>query len=71
MPHFERAEAADVTPGVGIAVYGGADGVEHNLRVNSGADLQASACGANSGEQTAAPSITDNGTFSLRFVRTL
>ena len=39
VPHFERAEAHHVAPGVGLAVYGSEDGVEYDLRVAPGADV--------------------------------
>ena len=41
VPHFAQAIAATTTPGVGIVLYGSDDGVEYDLRVEPGADLDA------------------------------
>ncbi len=39
VPHFARAGAASAAPGVGMTVYGSADGVEYDLRVAPGTDV--------------------------------
>jgi len=39
VPHFARAEASSVSPGVGVAVYGNDEGVEYDLRVAPGRDV--------------------------------
>jgi hypothetical protein len=37
--HYERAEARDIVPGVGIAVYGNEEGIEYDLRLAPGTDV--------------------------------
>jgi hypothetical protein len=39
VPNFSRAEAANVSPGIGVAVYGNDEGIEYDLRIAPGADV--------------------------------
>ena len=39
VPHFERAEAADVLPGVSVVAYGNDEGLEYDLQLAPGTDV--------------------------------
>jgi hypothetical protein len=39
VPHYERAEARDIFPGVDMVMYGNEEGIEYDLRLAPGTDL--------------------------------